>query len=163
MLKQAAMRNCKMNWPAVAIALSATVTILTGCSENNDRVPVSGTVIYEGQPVTGGTLTFVPMVVGQKGKNGRPATGVVGADGTFVLGTDSDGDGALIADHRVSYSAPVSTWEAPEWDGKGKPPTPPVEPFAGLMVKSETVQVREGPNIVQVELQAPPKPGGRRS
>lgn len=140
-----------------AVLVSAVIVGFSGCGENSDRAPVVGTVTFEGQPVTGGTLTFVPMVAGQHDKSGKPATGTIQMDGHFVLGTDTEDDGAIIANHTVAYSPPVTTWEAPEWDGRGKPPVPPASPYDGLVVKTVAVQVHEGENTIDIELQAVPK------
>jgi hypothetical protein len=59
---------------------------------------VKGRVTYRGKPLTKGSITFEPT------DGGREARGTIGPDGTFVMTTDQDGDGALIGVHRVSVA-----------------------------------------------------------
>jgi hypothetical protein len=61
-------------------------------------VPVKGKVTYKGQPLTKGVVEFEPR------GSGRLATGKIGSDGTFVLSTFRDGDGAVAGHHRVSIT-----------------------------------------------------------
>lgn len=145
--------------------LGAAVLVagLTGCGGSGDRAPVTGKVTLDGQPVTGGTITFVPAVPSTEKKSAKPATGEVQPDGTFVLGTEGKDDGAAIAQHQVTYSPPVIPWEAPEWDGRGKPPVAPTSPYEGLIVKTASVRVEKGKNEIEIELQALPKPEVNRS
>ena len=50
---------------------------------------------YKGQPLTMGIVTFEPDGYG------RMATGKLQSDGTFILSTLKDGDGAAVGHHRV--------------------------------------------------------------
>jgi hypothetical protein len=53
-----------------------------GCgSDGTERVPVAGRVMVDGQPLSTGTIRFVP-------KTGRPASGAIQPDGSFVLTSD---------------------------------------------------------------------------
>ena len=61
-------------------------------------LPVKGKVTYKGQPVAKGTIRFEPDGYG------RPATGRLQSDGSFVLGTNKEGDGVVAGAHRVSVS-----------------------------------------------------------
>ncbi len=72
-----------------------------GCGANGagtmpSLVPVTGKVTFKGQPLTTGTVRFEPD------DYGRPATGKLQSDGTFVLTTLTDGDGVVAGHHRVS-------------------------------------------------------------
>ena len=59
--------------------------------------PVSGKVLLEdGKPLNGGQVVFMP-----KGTGGIGATGAIGPDGGFTLGTYSEGDGAAEGDYLV--------------------------------------------------------------
>ena len=58
-------------------------------------VPVKGRITYRGKPLVQGTVTFEPE------DTGREASGDIGPDGTFVLTTFTDGDGAVPGIHRV--------------------------------------------------------------
>src|SRR5579883_1927961 len=61
-------------------------------------VPVKGSVTYQGKKLTQGEVTFESL------ENGREAHGRIQPDGTFVLTTFKEGDGALAGDHRVAVA-----------------------------------------------------------
>lgn len=63
--------------------------LLAGCGGGSALQPVSGKVLSDGKPATGATVMFYPD--GPADVNARPATGVVGADGTYTLSTGADG------------------------------------------------------------------------
>jgi len=85
-----------------ALALCAILSGGTsGCGPSErhpETVPVQGKVIYKGQPVPRGTITFQP-------DTGPPATGDIQADGTYRVGTFGPGDGAILGHHRVMIIA----------------------------------------------------------
>jgi hypothetical protein len=58
-------------------------------------LPVKGKVTYKGKPLTQGIVKFEPEGYG------RRATGKLQADGTFVLGTFKEDDGAVAGSHQV--------------------------------------------------------------
>ena len=137
------------------LALAGFFVPIMGCGSSGPaKAPVTGKVTHKGQPVTGGTLTFAPMASADAtaGKPGKPATGKIQQDGSYTLGTDSESDGAFVGRHRVLYSAPTTEWETPGWDGKGKPPKPPVSPYARLHTKETEVEVTSGSNEINIEL-----------
>lgn len=71
----------------------------SGCGDGlPQRAPVAGSVTFNGQPVSEGTVTFFPTA-------GRAALGKIQADGTFRLTTYDEGDGALLGEHRVTIEA----------------------------------------------------------
>jgi hypothetical protein len=59
-------------------------------------LPVKGKVTYKGKPLARGTVKFEPDGAG------RAATGEIQSDGTFVLTTYKQGDGAVPGHHRVA-------------------------------------------------------------
>jgi hypothetical protein len=74
-----------------------------GCGSGSERsisltVPVKGKVSYKGTPFTEGTVHFEPTDAG------RAASGTIQPDGTFVLTTLKEGDGAAKGIHRVAVS-----------------------------------------------------------
>ncbi len=110
---------------ALMIAFSA---IIVGCgeSENVEVFPARGIVKFDGKPmIGGGAISLVPMV-SQSGKN---AGGIINADGTFVLTTYEDGDGAMTGSFRVIINQ--STSQEPEnggdSDAAGKAPVKAVQ------------------------------------
>jgi hypothetical protein len=80
------------------LAVSVLVA-LTGCGDGRpDRVPVSGIVLIDGQPLTRGYVKFVPA-------NGRPSVGTIDKAGKFTLTCFDGGDGAIPGKHRVQVAA----------------------------------------------------------
>ncbi len=132
--------------------LAIGAVALSGCGSAGDfpTAPVSGKVTYDGQPVTGGSITFAPISTGNELKVGQPASGVVQQDGTFVLGTQSENDGAVIGRHRVLYSPPAP--EPVESSGAGGHSQAPPSPYAGLTPKEAEVEVQKGNNTFEIEL-----------
>ncbi len=76
--------------------------LVVGCGDDGlgRRYPVSGRVTRGGQPVTNGTVNFMPVDL----KQGRSASGEIGSDGSYSLTTVNPGDGALVGDYRVIIS-----------------------------------------------------------
>ena len=69
--------------------------LLTGCSGSDGRTPVypvKGSVFYEGRPAAGALVTLHPLTPQPAGTPLPRAR--VGADGSFVLTTHVNGDGA---------------------------------------------------------------------
>ncbi|NLF71860.1 MAG: hypothetical protein GX575_22755 [Candidatus Anammoximicrobium sp.] len=96
----------KVSIPAFVLAC-ALALLLSGCGGGKaDIEPAKGKVVCGSGPVTAGTVTFVPLGEPGKDTDGRPAIGAVGPDGTFVLTTYEDGDGAIVGKHRVEYAGP---------------------------------------------------------
>lgn len=95
-----------------------TLTICwTGCSQSPtsnaklpDTHPVSGVVIFEGEPIADAIVNF------QLTNGTRGATGKTNDKGEFALMTFSPGDGAVPGDYQVSivkYSAPPADYPPP--------------------------------------------------
>lgn len=73
--------------------------LILGCSgKEKNTAPVQGTIKVDGQPLTAGTVTFFP-------KTGRSARGAIQSDGSYVLSTYSDDDGAQPGLHKVTITA----------------------------------------------------------
>jgi hypothetical protein len=94
------------NWTRDGMASAVVAVLLAplwGCGPAGNGthatlIPVKGKVTYKGQPVTKGTVKFEPDDVG------RPASGKVQSDGTYVLSTYQEGDGVIAGHHLVSIS-----------------------------------------------------------
>jgi hypothetical protein len=85
---------------AHAWLLCLTLALLGGCSTKSDnrprRVPVSGVVMYKGQPVEEATVLFEPT-------GGTPAaTGTTDSAGRYRLTTFEAGDGAVPGEYKVA-------------------------------------------------------------
>jgi len=75
--------------------------LLLGCGGNPARqptAPVTGTVTIDGQPVSQGVVNFLP-------ESGRAGHGKLGPDGSFVISTYGNGDGAVVGKHRIAVDA----------------------------------------------------------
>jgi hypothetical protein len=79
--------------------LTVTALCTLGCADpDRDIFPVRGIVRFpDGQLLRNGTIEF--EIIGRE----RPVTarGIVGPDGSFVLGTFEEDDGALAGKHRA--------------------------------------------------------------
>lgn len=84
-----------------SVASLATLACLAfaGCNDGRPtRVPVSGTVTLDGQPLTYGNVRFVPT-------SDRPSSGKLDERGRFTLQCYDGGDGAVVGPHRIQVSA----------------------------------------------------------
>jgi len=89
-------------WLLAAVAGLSWLAAGWGCSASSslNTIPVEGRVTYKGQPVTHGTVTFMPRDAAE-GTPRRPATGAIQSDGTYRLGTLSPEDGAVPGEYQV--------------------------------------------------------------
>jgi hypothetical protein len=87
-----------------AIALAGILAMLVGCNSGEfPTAPVTGRVICEGKPVPHVRVYFEPLGSGIVGPSGFAT---VKEDGTFVLTSYKEGDGAVIGKHRVRVGPP---------------------------------------------------------
>jgi hypothetical protein len=85
--------------PRCALAGVAVALALVGCPDVRPRAfPERGQVLYEGRPAAGARVIFHPD--GGELTAARPS-GKVEADGSFVLSTHWQGDGAPAGDYVV--------------------------------------------------------------
>ena len=84
-----------------------------GCGDGRpERVPVSGRVLIDGEPIEHGNIRVFPQ-------NDRAASGVLGVGGRFALTTYDKGDGCVLGKHAVVVNArePIDArsqrWYAP--------------------------------------------------
>lgn len=73
------------------------LSMLVGCGESRvSTYPVSGTIVFDdGSPVRTGTVELSSV------DHKLTATGKIGDDGSFILGTYNSNDGACAGNHRV--------------------------------------------------------------
>ena len=86
---------------SLCLALSAEPLVLSlaGCTPAEDHpetAPVSGVVLYQGQPVAQAEVAFRPEGDGANG------IGRTDAQGLFVISTYGDEDGAVVGEHVVT-------------------------------------------------------------
>ena len=83
------------------LALALLVTLAgSGCGRP-ELVPISGTVLFQGQPVDGANVSlYTPGAA-------RNASGMTDSAGRFTLTTFEPGDGAIPGEHKIL----VCKWE----------------------------------------------------
>lgn len=126
---------------ATLVVVVPSLLAVVGCGEAG-RATVTGKVTANGQPVTGGSLSFAPV-----GGNSRPAATTIGSDGTFDL---SDSEGAPVGKNVLHYSPPPRSFP----DGFSPKPgdMPPASPYDGMKPIAAEVEILAGANTVDVEL-----------
>lgn len=92
------------------LAVIGMLLLTLGCSGTPDdrpeTVPVSGTVLYKGEPVEGATVSF--FVEGAP----RAATGVTNEEGIFKLSMFGANDGAIPGDNLITVKKLEATTAA---------------------------------------------------
>lgn len=82
---------------------------LPGCSGGLKEFPtakVTGKVVCNGEPVPHAYVSFGPMTAGKSATVGKQAVATADQDGTFVLSTYGDKDGAVVGKHSIRISTP---------------------------------------------------------
>jgi hypothetical protein len=146
------------------VALTVWGVAIVGCGGNQyPTARVQGTVTCEGNPVSGGTITFNPIPEEGAKEPGKSASGIVDASGHFQLSTFKPGDGAIVGMHEVFYTPPV-LGEGGDADDEGNPPpaTPAPSPAAKPTGKQKLLPcqfggtarmgVSQGSNDLAIEL-----------
>jgi hypothetical protein len=130
-------------------ALLLLLGIVAGCSQNDSLAAVEGIVRLDGQPLTTGTVRFVPAA-------GRAATGQIQFDGTFKLGTIEDSDGAVIGMHKVAIIAyETSGNDRPAYEAAAQSNKPLVpQRYMAAGTSGITFEVKPGENRVEFDLES---------
>lgn len=130
------------------VACVAMLTVWTGCGDTSGQklAPVKGKVVFDGQGVSGGTLTFRPLSSTNTGTPGKPASAEVQQDGSFALMTFKPGDGATVGKCEVSFLPALPTPK--DYDDKPKLPA-----WVGTAPKTKQVEVKPGQNDFTIELE----------
>ena len=96
--------NVKISAPWFAAGLLAAIGLLSaGCNQSAKLVPVEGRVTLDGQPVTYGSIRFIPT-------SGRPAFANLDEQGRFKLFTDEH-EGCPLGNHVVTLHSSKSVTE----------------------------------------------------
>lgn len=85
------------------------ILVCAGCGENRTPATVRGRVLFDGQPLTGGTVVFTPHP--ERGPACKPAIATIDTQGTFRL--NAEGSPYIAAGwYRVSLAdaGSPSTW-----------------------------------------------------
>jgi hypothetical protein len=148
----------------LCLVLLASAASLSGCGTDPDKPKLGrvwGKVTYNGKAVTKGVVSFVPSG-GPGAQTGQPATGEIGADGSYSLTTFESGDGAVLGEHKVIVQAREDDpalkghgMPIPDKDGRLniKPPTYLVPRKYETAEKSPLrFTVKEGSNTYNIDL-----------
>lgn len=125
-------------WP-IAILLFVTIAGCGGSGSKRKLVQVSGTVTYEGKPLTSGTITFVG-----EGQSPVNAAGEISSSGTYKLSTETPGDGAAPG----SYKIRIESWASPpKMDETGVDPGKSAVPekYGRIETSGLTATVKDSP------------------
>jgi hypothetical protein len=148
------MTNNTLGRGVLALGFALLALVWSGCDSHPPTGKVSGKVTLNGQPVSGGSVTFAPIAKpGTQG--GRPAIGPIQPDGTYTLTTYAQGDGAVIGRHRVLFSRSAGKHEEEGKHDEGKAPAPTADPYANVTPKESEVEVQAGENTIDIELVGP--------
>ncbi len=130
----------------VIASLCVAMVALVGCnSKSSDLGDVTGTVTYNGEPITEGTLAFVPST------GGKPGTGVINDDGSITMTTYEEGDGLSKGTGRIMYNAP----ELPTPTDLKPGQDIPKHELYGLVPKEKEITITDGTNTLTIELVKP--------
>lgn len=127
----------------VCCMFGCAAILLAGCGGGAE---ISGTVTYKGENVTCGSLTFLPEAK-EFAKAGKPAAAGIKEDGTYSV------KNAVPGKHKVVFTP--STSGGPTKLKRGELMKP--APYRGLTLKDQEVELKEGPNTVDLELVPEPK------
>lgn len=96
------------------VFLSASIVVVGGCGDGRPgRVQVSGQVLIDGQPLSYGSIRFVPS-------SGRPGVAKLDDEGKFTLSTYGKYDGVITGEHAIAIngseelSSKKKKWHAPK-------------------------------------------------
>lgn len=108
----------KRSTPIAIASLLATLCaagMVAGCDDGKPkRVPVSGIVLIDGNPLTLGSVRMYPA------SGGRPASGQIGPDGRFSMTTFEPNDGVVVGENKVeircveAVSDTKAKWHTPQ-------------------------------------------------
>jgi len=108
---------------AMAAALCIGTLVVVGCQQSPYELSsVHGTVTVDGKPLAGGRVMFAPISQGDSSEPGKPAFGTLQSDGSYVLTTFRETDGAVVGDHWVTIFGPKSDDAAARSAGSVVPP-----------------------------------------
>lgn len=94
-------------------SLFTVLLVAAGCNDGRPpRVPISGKVLIDGQPLQYGYVQFIP-------NGARPSGGRLNEKGEFSLSCFEKQDGAVLGLHRIAVNASetsnnVTKWYAPK-------------------------------------------------
>ena len=146
-------------WRFFYVALVLIALVTSGCSEETDprpkRVPVTGTITYQGAPLPDAAVAYIPA------SGGSPAQGTTDSQGIYRLTTFTENDGAIPGTYGIAISAVIEnnrnsdgTQIYSDEDPRWKPPESLIPKRYNIPSKSQlTSEVKGGePNVIDFDL-----------
>src|SRR5207244_918094 len=134
-------------WPFRSTVLALVLTAAAGCGSGN-TAPVRGKVVFkDGTPLTGGLVVFRPV----DQKLHVSSRGDIRQDGTFILGTYQESDGAIPGKYQAAITPP------PRRKVREKPvESPIIHPrFESYDTSGLEYEVKRGKNAFTIEVEKP--------
>jgi hypothetical protein len=134
------------------LTVAFVLIVIAGCSDS-DRLPTyaAGGIVHfpDGKPLSGGSILC-------ESPQGLGARAIINEDGTFVLGTYEQADGAVEGRHLVAIRPP-STFDVDPDNGMGRQPSPAIdERFLSMDTSGIVFDVKaDGDNHFEIEVSAP--------
>jgi hypothetical protein len=128
---------------ALAVATATLACLGCGGKSSLATATVKGTVVYQGKPLTEGTIQFVP-------ERGPAANGRIGPDGTFTASIPDDG-GAIAGPNQIAITATREGQAIPGERVKSVVWLIP-EKFGSPGSSGLNCEVKEGENVYKIEL-----------
>lgn len=144
--------NRFFNVKLMPVSVCLLPVLLTGCFGGSDQLEtaeVHGKVTYKGEPLTMGSVTFIPE------GPGKAAAGEIQEDGTYTLTTYSRGDGATIGKHGVMVISERDTSELPAESAEANVDLSLIPEKYSMSPKTSglTAEVKAGDNEINFDLE----------
>ena len=138
-------RSSSRGWRLVAVL----VLLGAGCSQKVNLNPVTGKVLYQGEPLAGALVSLHPDA--STSANATPPTGYTKPDGTFSVVT-GEIEGALPGKYTVTVMCqiPVKTkTEGMSFGGEGETEDRLKGAYANRDTSQIKVTIKDGPNQLE--------------
>jgi hypothetical protein len=129
------------------LCASVALLIAPGCDKHPARVPVSGQVLIDGEPLKYGAIIFVP-------EGGRSSMGTLDQDGHFSLTCFTPTDGALLGKHKVQV---IATEQVSEYVSRIHAP----KKYGGVATSGITEEITSPTDSLKIELTWKGNPPGK--
>lgn len=86
------------------VAVLGLLSLCLGCNAGKETAKVGGVVTVDGIPINFGRVQFSPVATDDAMDAGKAGYGYIDPDGTFLLTTYKENDGAVVGQHRVTIT-----------------------------------------------------------
>ncbi|SFI96990.1 hypothetical protein SAMN05421753_11422 [Planctomicrobium piriforme] len=134
-------------------ACAVLALVASGCGKGTPPTgKVTGKVLLDGEPLTTGSVLYIPNPTGQY------ASGKIDKDGSYSLTTFVNGDGAVLGKHRIIVSA------VKEVKNEGDPVVPLTpSKYSNENTSGLEADVKKGENVVDLNLSSQDDQKGKRT